>query len=283
MSYDIIDTLVEAKSKGMEPATIVQLEGNVQFTKLTPLEVAPIFTRFEENVRLFFLHVGRVQQDFVLCGYYLNLIKRENLYRYCVQDGKQGYTNFYTFCERVLGVSETSAKRLILINHRFCDNERELPERYQNFGASKLAIMATFENGLEEKITPTITVQKLEKLRKFYVSQEWNVDKKRGWWEDLSIYEENAFRERMQSRARLRKYKFESAKDKVLPTPTNHLVSVSYKAYTRFFDQTLKSLRELQRRGDAGFEPLLKDVETFLMNAQATVLRAQGLEMLEGL
>ena len=283
MSYDIIDTLVESKSKAMEPATIVQLEGEVQFVKLTPLEVEPIFTRFEENVRLFFLHVGRVQQDFVLCGYYLNLIKRENLYRYCVQDGKQGYTNFYTFCERVLGVSETSAKRLIAINQRFCNNERELPERYQKFGASKLAIMATFENGLEEKITPSVTVSSLEKLRKYYAKNEWNVDKERSWREDLSKFEEQAFQERMLSRERLRRKKFEAAKDLVLPTPTKHLVSDSYKAYTRFFDQTLNSLKELQNRGNDGFMPLLKEVEAFLLRAQSEVLRAQGLEMLEGL
>ena len=36
MSYDVIETLIATKKKEMQPASIVQLEGDIQFTKYLP-------------------------------------------------------------------------------------------------------------------------------------------------------------------------------------------------------------------------------------------------------
>ena len=100
----------------MQPASIVQLEGDLQFTKYLPLEVpTKVFPKFEDLQRYvndFGRCAKRIQEDFILCGYFLNLIKREGLYRYCIEEGLQGYTNFYKFCEEKLGVAQTTAKRL---------------------------------------------------------------------------------------------------------------------------------------------------------------------------
>ena len=49
----------------------------------------------------------------------------------------------------------------------FCKNGAILSAQYQKYGASKLAIMATFKNGLEGKLQPTVTVKDLDKLKKF--------------------------------------------------------------------------------------------------------------------
>ena len=123
MSYDVIETLVATKKKEMQPASIVQLEGEIQFTKYLPLEmsmkVEPKFADLQRYVKDFGRCVKRIQDDFILCGYFLNLIKREGLYRYCIEEGLQGYTNFYKFCEEKLGVAQTTAKRLIAINEHF--------------------------------------------------------------------------------------------------------------------------------------------------------------------
>ena len=109
MSYDIIETLVATSKRQMQPASIVQLEGELQFTKFLPFEmetkVEPKFEDLQRYVNDFGRCVKRIQDDFILCGYFLNLIKREGLYRYCIEQGLQGYTNFYKFCEHVLGVA----------------------------------------------------------------------------------------------------------------------------------------------------------------------------------
>lgn len=86
MSYDIIETLVVESKKQMKPASIVLLEGDIQFTRYLPLEipqkVMPKFTDLKRYVQDFGRYSQRIQQDFILCGYYLNFIKRECLYRY---------------------------------------------------------------------------------------------------------------------------------------------------------------------------------------------------------
>ncbi len=284
MSYDIIETLVATSKKQMQPASIVQMEGEIQFRRYLPLEmstqVQPHFENLQLYVKRFDGCARRIQVNFILCGYFLNCIKRDGLFRYCVQEGLQGYTNFYTFCEEVLGVSTTSAKRLIAINERFCKNGPELPAAYQKYGASKLAIMATFKNDLESKLQPAVTVKQLEKLRKYYSSHDWKVATYTTWSVDLQNFETEQQKNRLLKSSRLIEYKFEAAKDK--PT-TKGLLSDPYKKYTRFFDETLRTVADLYIEKDTRFAPIMKELESVLKRLQGEVLNMQSNAMLDGL
>lgn len=285
MSYDIIETLVVESKKQMKPASIILLEGDIQFTRYLPLEipqkVMPKFMNLKRYVQDFGRCAQRIQQDFILCGYYLNFIKREGLYRYCIHEGLQGYTNFYVFCEEVLGVATTTVKRLVAINERFCKNSTELPESYRKYGASKLAIMSTFENGLEGKIQPIVTVRQLDKLRKYYASHEWNVSLDTTWREDLAKFEEEKERERLLKSARLIEHKFESVKE--AEQKTKGLLSTPYKAYTRFFDETLRTVANLYTPKETKFTPIMQELESVLKRLQGEVLKMQSNDMLDGL
>lgn len=284
MSYDIIETLVATSKRQMQPASIVQLEGELQFTKFLPLEMAtkvePKFEDLQRYVNDFGRCVKRIQDDFILCGYFLNLIKREGLYRYCIEQGLQGYTNFYKFCENVLGVSTTTAKRLISINGRFCENGTSLPPAYEKYGASKLAIMATFENGLEGKLQPHVTTRELEKLKQYYSSHEWQVDRNTTWRDDLRKYEEERQENRLLKSARLIERKFEPAKE--TDGKPKGLVSDPYKAYTRFFDETLRTVAGLHSN-NTRFAPIVEELESVLKRLQGEVLKMQSNDMLDGL
>lgn len=283
MSYDIIETLVATSKRQMQPASIVQLEGELQFTKFLPLEMAtkvePKFEDLQRYVNDFGRCVKRIQDDFILCGYFLNLIKREGLYRYCIEQGLQGYTNFYKFCENVLGVSTTTAKRLISINGHFCENGTSLPPAYKKYGASKLAIMATFENGLECKLQPHVTTRELEKLKQYYSSHEWQVDRNTTWRDDLRKYEEERQENRLLKSARLIERKFEPAKEIDKP---QGFVSESYKKYTRFFDETLRAVTDLHSN-NTRFAPIIQELESVLKRLQGEVLKMQSNDMLDGL
>ena len=285
MSYDVIETLVGTTRKKMQPASIVQLEGELQFTRYLPLEipikVMPSFTDLQRYVRDFDNCVKRVQDDFILCGYFLNLIKRNGLFRYCIQEGLQGYTNFYTFCEEVLGVATTTGKRLIAINEHFCANGHKLPEVYQKYGASKLAIMATFENGLEGKMQPNVTVRQLDKLRKYYSSHEWNVSLDTTWRDDLKKYEEEKEHERLLKSTRLTERKFEPVKQQ--DEKKKGMISDYYKTYTRFFDETLRSVAGLHTDKETKFTPIVQELESVLKRLQGEVLKMQSNDMLDGL
>ena len=82
-SYDVIETLVAVKSKYMTPAIIIQEEGEIQFKKYLPLEqatqVQPKFDKLCHYVGTIESCVGKIQADFVRCGYFLNLIKKQKL------------------------------------------------------------------------------------------------------------------------------------------------------------------------------------------------------------
>ena len=284
MSYDIIETLVVTSKRQMQPASIVQLEGELQFTKYLPLEiptkVEPKFVNLQRYVNDFGRCVKRIQDDFILCGYFLNIIKREGLYRYCIEQGLQGYTNFYKFCEEKLGVATTTAKRLIAINGHFCKNGSELPERYQGYGASKLAIMATFENGLEGKLQPSVTTRQLEKLKKYYSSHEWQVDIQTTWRDDLKKFDKEQEQERLLKSARLLQRKFEPVKES--NSKGNKLVLDSYKTYTRFFDETLRTVAGLHSN-NTRFSPIIQELDSVLKRLQGEVLKMQSNDMLDGL
>lgn len=284
MSYDIIETLVVTSKKEMQPASIVQLEGEIQFKRYLPLEmpsaVQPHFESLQRYVKRFGVCARRIQVNFILCGYFLNCIKRGGLFRYCIQEGLQGYTNFYTFCEEVLGVATTTAKRLIAINERFCKNGPQLPDAYQKYGASKLAIMATFENGLEGKLQPSVTTRQLEKLRKYYASHDWCVNIDTSWRTDLQKFEDEQQQNRLLKSARLIERKFESAKDKSVKN--KGMLSDPYKTYTRFFDETLRTVENLHST-NIQFAPIMQELESVLKRLQGEVLKMQANSMLDGL
>lgn len=284
MSYDIVETIVTTRKRVMQPASVVQLEGEIQFTKYTPLELAvsvdPKFVELQRYVG----HLERcakiIQDDFVLCGYYLNCIKREGLYRYCIDEGLQGYTNFYKFCQEVLGISTTSAKRMIAINEHFCSNGKLLPEAYKKYGSSKLAIMATFENGLEGKLTPQVSVRELDKLQKYYSSHEWQVERNTTWKEDLRKYEKEQEEKRLAKSTRLTDKKFQSAKDN--KSENTVLITDNYKAYTRFFDETLRNAENLPVE-DKRFVNIYKELTDILKRLQNEVLKLQSSDVMDGL
>ena len=187
---------------------------------------------------------------------------------------------FYKFCEERLGVAQTTAKRLIAINEHFCKNGSKLPEQYKSYGASKLAIMATFENGLEGKLQPSITVKQLDKLKKYYSSHEWHVDIQTTWRDDLKKFDIEQEENRLLKSARLLQRKFESAKE--TDGKPKGLVSDPYKAYTRFFDETLRTVAGLHSN-NTHFASIVEELESVLKRLQGEVLKMQSNDMLDGL
>ena len=177
-------------------------------------------------------------------------------------------------------MTETTAKRLIAINGHFCKNGMELPQKYKQYGASKLAIMATFENGLEGKLQPTVTVKQLDKLKKYYSSHEWHVDMQTSWRDDLKKFETEQEENRLLKSARLIERKFEPAKE--TDGKPKGLVSDPYKAYTRFFDETLRTVAGLHSN-NTRFAPIVQELESVLKRLQGEVLKMQSNDMLDGL
>ena len=287
-NYDVIETFVVSSPRVMMPAEIVQMEGEVQFTRFQGLEqgaiVLPAFEKLQDCISGFDNCVGNIRRNFIRAGYLLNEIKRNGLYRFCTQKGVQGYTDFYVFCEDKLNVSRTTAKRLIAINSHFCGNGLDLPVQYSSFGASKLAIMSQFKRGLENKITPDVTVAQLNKLTKYYQAHDWKVSSVTTWKQDLNAYENEVVQNRQHKSNYLRNREFISAKDvEEQEKKPSRLISDNYKTVTRFFDQTLDSLKKLETEKNAQFQMLFDELKEVLKKSQGEVLRRQAEEMTKGL
>ena len=284
MSYDIIETFVVSSKRALEPAQLVQLEGDLQFTRFLPLQmptkVEPYFSDLLRYVEDFEHFAKRIQEDFIRCGYFLNLIKRQGLYRYCIQEGQQGYTDFYCFCSERLGVSRSTAQRLIDINAYFCKNGPEIPVRYENYGASKLAIMSTFKNGLEKKLNPSVTVRQLEKLKKYYSKHGWNVNLNTKWTDDLLQFDEEVRQERLLKSKRLKEVKFVSAKEEAVASFKK--VGKPYKAFTKFYDEIFRQADYLYS-DDPEILAVFNKTVSALKEHYAELLRLQSGSMLDGL
>ena len=63
----------------------------------------------------------------------------------------------------------------------------------------------------------------------------------------------------------------------------SRLISDNYKTVTRFFDQTLDSLKKLETEKNAQFQMLFDELKEVLKKSQGEVLRRQAEEMTKGL
>lgn len=292
--YDVIDTFVSSQPTELIPATLLEFEGEKTLQRVLPLElpqlVEPKVAELKSYVKSFREYAERIQEDFVRCGYVLNLIKRRDLYRYVVEQGEQGYTNFYKFCEEKMRVPKTTAQRLIAINEHFCENGPKLPEAYQKYSSSKLAVMARYKNGMEGKLSPEVSVRSLQKLHDYYASHDWNVNLDTTWKEDLENFE----REKQEKNARKSKYlyghKFVSAveeeqqkEEETTKKENEGLITDRYKMFTKFFDQTLRSLRSLEGKKDDALQGYVKELKETLQRMQMEILSMQGKDMMQGL
>lgn len=276
MSYDIIETFVRTKLKDIQPARYVQHEGQIQFEEVLPLESEPKASKLEHYRNQYIRCANQICESFIRAGYFLNLIKREELYRYAQDEGLQGYTSFYKFCEEYLGTPKTTAIRLMSINTRFCGNQPILPETYKRFTASQLGIMATFQNGLEGKLTPDATCDQLNKLSKYYSLKGWEVDLATTWREDLSAYEEYVKEQRFYKKRYLNK-KFTSVTDELPPErpkekETPGLISKKYDAYIKFCERTKEQILVLRKTSGytVGLDELESQITVMMKEAEAS-------------
>ena len=154
-----------------------------------------------------------------------------------------------------------------------------LPETYQRFTASKLGIMATFQNGLEGKLTPEVTCEQLNKLSKYYALKDWEVDLKTTWREDLSAYEEYVKEQRFYKKRYLNK-KFTSVTDELPAEEPKEkkspgLISKKYDAYIKFCERMKDQISALRKTSgytvglaelEAQIDRMMKAAETAQMD-----------------
>ncbi len=100
-------------------------------------------------------------EKFVLIGYLLREAVETDILR------SSGYKNMEEFAYAEYGVDASQANRFININRRFSEggNSKQLKQQYRGIGSSKLAIMLTVPDEINEVLPKNLTKEELKEIQ----------------------------------------------------------------------------------------------------------------------
>lgn len=100
-------------------------------------------------------------EKFVLIGYLLREAVETDILR------SSGYKNMEEFAYAEYGVEASQANRFININRRFSEggNSKQLKQQYRGIGSSKLAVMLTIPDEINEVLPKTLTKDELLEIQ----------------------------------------------------------------------------------------------------------------------
>ncbi len=100
-------------------------------------------------------------EKFVLIGYLLRKAVETDILR------SSGYKNMEEFAYAEYGVDPSQANRFININRRFSEggNSQQLKQQYRGIGSSKLAVMLTIPDEINEVLPKTLTKDELKEIQ----------------------------------------------------------------------------------------------------------------------
>lgn len=100
-------------------------------------------------------------EKFVLIGYLLREAAETDILR------SSGYKNMEEFAYAEYGVDPSQANRFININKRFSEggNSKQLKQQYRGIGSSKLAVMLTIPDEINEVLPKNLTKEELKEIQ----------------------------------------------------------------------------------------------------------------------
>ena len=109
--------------------------------------------------------LSRTANSFVRIGYLLKLA-RDNRH---ILDGS-GYSDVNEFAQKEYGLDKTQVSRFIRINDRFSidGNSTKLLPQYEEYGSTKLSIMLTLPDEINEEISPDMSKSDIQAIKEEY-------------------------------------------------------------------------------------------------------------------
>lgn len=124
-----------------------------------------VITNYEERYRKYKQELDgaftQAAEKFVLIGYLLREAVETDVLR------SSGYKNMEEFAYAEYGVDASQANRFININRRFSEggNSKQLKQQYQGIGSSKLAVMLTIPDEINEVLPKNLTKEELKEIQ----------------------------------------------------------------------------------------------------------------------
>lgn len=130
------------------------------------------FSDLGKAVKQYSDSINQARQGFVAAGYWLKKMSDESLYRGYPKNEMESYWIFNDFVEGILGVSHSSAYRMIEIYQLFgtlIDGEPRLRPEYEAFSMSQLTeiggLISIYGSKIVELVDSSFTVKEIRRLK----------------------------------------------------------------------------------------------------------------------
>ena len=113
--------------------------------------------------------LSRTANSFVRIGYLLKLARDDRH----ILDGS-GYSDVNEFAQKEYGLDKTQVSRFIRINDRFSidGNSTKLLPQYEEYGSTKLSIMLTLPDEINEEISPEMSKSDIQAIKEDYDEEQ---------------------------------------------------------------------------------------------------------------
>ena len=124
-------------------------------------EITNYEERYREYKQRFDTAVNQTAEGFIVIGYLLRQAEDTDVLR------ASGYKNMEEFAMAEYGIDKSQASRFKRINARFSEGgySDRLEQRYSGMGSSKLAVMLTIPDEINEVLPKTLTRDELEEIQ----------------------------------------------------------------------------------------------------------------------
>lgn len=112
--------------------------------------------------------LNRAAISFVRVGYLLKRARDENILK------DSGYPDIYTYANMKFGLDKSQVSRFININDRYSIGgySEHLKEEYEGYGYSKLALMLTLPEEINEELSPDFSKRDINAIKSEYEAEQ---------------------------------------------------------------------------------------------------------------
>ena len=164
-----MNELLEVKRRELEPAKCYFDESG-SYTEIVPEAATAMYDRLMQLHTTVRVCQDQAKLNFVQIGQCLAEIERDKLYNCvaCAPGRRDGYSNFYKFCEGIFGFKKSTVANLLKVYRTFCDQtDGRLSVEYLNYSYCQLVELSSVDK-FRERIPATCSSRDIKRLRELY-------------------------------------------------------------------------------------------------------------------
>lgn len=164
-----MNELLEVKRRELEPVEFY-FNDSGSYTEIVPEAATAMYDRLMQLHTTVRVCQDQAKLNFVQIGQCLAEIERDKLYNCvaCAPGRRDGYSNFYKFCEGIFGFKKSTVANLLKVYRTFCNQtDGRLSVEYLNYSYCQLVELSSVDK-FRERIPATCSSRDIKRLRELY-------------------------------------------------------------------------------------------------------------------